>query len=503
MRRHIILAIAVLFIAAAPARAPAALEAEALRDSIIAGLEGKVGPLGAVPLTYDEVKVSPRGEGFRVEITALASVADGEGVWADIGDVSFNVEEEGEGLYRVGDFAGVDNVGLMAADGALFGRFAYRLERFEGVWSADLVGFLDADFLAHDFRFALVDASLKVSLDRLGGVNRASRAADGRYDIQGRGRAEKLRIEAAGKGALEVAEFEVETSTRGLDIAAYGRLTREWDVLRQRETPPSEAEMAAMLERMAESVELLPGGFAQRARITDLSASDPDGAPLFRLGELEWDAAASGFDQALAELRFGARHGGLDPAAAALADLGALRALVPTEADFVLAVERVPGQTLWRALLTAMAAGAMAESGSSGAAALPNPMILMSVLGPAFEQAGTRLRLPRLRFVSEALEIRAEGLAEVDPAAAMGYTASLDVSFYGLDTAIALLDGEIAAGNAEAQGGRMALGWLKTFAEPATDSEGRAMDRLALRLTADGELLLNGQPMGMPGMPQP
>lgn len=503
MRRPLLIAIALLFISVGSSPAPAALDAEALRQSIIDGLEGRAGPLNAIPITYDEVRVSPRGEGFRVEITALASVAEGEQAWADIGDVTFTVKEQGEALFHVSDFSGADDIGLMAADGALLGRLAYRLERLEGVWSADLAGFLDADLLAHDFRFALVDSSLKVSLDRLGGISRATRGADGRYDIQSRGRAEKLRIEAAGQGTLELADLQAETSTKGLDIEAYGQLTREWDSLRRRETPPSEAEMAAMLERMAESVELLPGGFAQRVEIKDLDATDPGGGSLFHLDELEWNAGASGFDQDLAELRLGAKHAGLDPSGAALAELGALTALVPTTADFVLAVERVPGKTLWRALLSAMAAGAMAEGGAGGGAGTPNPMILLGQLGPAFEQAGTRVRLPRLRYVSEALEIRAEGLAEVSPAAALGYTAALDVELYGLDRAIALLDAEIAAGNPEAQMGRMGLGWLKTFATPATNAEGRAMESLALRLTADGQITLNGQPMGMPGMPPP
>ena len=49
----------------------------------------------------------------------------------------------------------------------------------------------------------------------------------------------------------------------------------------------------------------------------------------------------------------------------------------------------------------------------------------------------------------------------------------------------------------------MALFWLKTMARRETDSEGRPVDRIAVELTADGQVLLNGQPMGLPMLPQP
>ena len=184
----------------------------------------------------------------------------------------------------------------------------------------------------------------------------------------------------------------------------------------------------------------------------------------------------------------------------------ALGKLLPTEAGFVLAAERIPGQTLWRVLLKVMALAVMEGSGSPddpGSSSGMIPLMLMGELGPAFAEARTLLRLPHLRFRSEILEAKAEGLAVVDFAAAMGFTGSFDLALFGLDETLGLMEAEAAAGNPEAQGGLMALGWLKSLALRETDADGRPVDRFALSLLADGQMLMNGQPLGLPPMGEP
>ncbi len=171
----------------------------------------------------------------------------------------------------------------------------------------------------------------------------------------------------------------------------------------------------------------------------------------------------------------------------------------------MITVERLPGRKLWRALFNAMALsarqGAAVQPGS-GAGDLAM-MLLLGDLSPAFGEAGTRIGLPHLRIVSEALEATAEGMAEVDPAAANGLTGTLDVALVGLDRTLELLQSRAGPETPDVQGALMALFWLKTMARRETDSEGRPVDRIAVELTADGQILLNGQPMGLPMLPQP
>ena len=504
MRRILtVLFVAALIVVARPPGA-AALTADELRQDIIAGLRARLGPLTAIPVSFDEVRVQPREPGFRVEITGLVSVPEGEDAWAEIGDLAFSVEEAGEGLYRVADLSGLDEVRLRGPDGEQIGLLAFRWERFVGTWSSAFAGFLEADLLLRDLRFAFADGSLFLSIAGLGGINRAEDTGDGRYDLNGQGRATGLRAEIPGQGTVEVREIEVETTTRGLDLDAYGALTREWDALNRREAPLDEAEIAAFLEKMAAQDGLLPSEFAERFALTDLLVSDAAGRRVFVVDRAEWDVAGSALDQPLAEARLGARHRGLALGEDA-AGMGVRRELVPGEAGFVITVERLPGRELWRALFNAMAVaarqGAAVQPGSgAGDMAL---MLLLGELGPAFGEAGTRIGLPHLRIVSEALEATAEGSAEVDPAAANGLTGALDVALVGLDRTLELLQSRAGPEAPDVQGALMALFWLKTMARRETDGEGRAVDRIAVELTAAGQVLLNGQPMGLPSLPQP
>ena len=504
MRRFLtVLFTAALIVAARPPEA-AALTADELREDIIAGLQAGRGALTAISLSFDEVRVQPREPGFRVEITGLVSVPEGEDPWADIGDVTFSVEEAGEGLYRVANLSGLDEVRLRGSDGEQIGLLAFRWERFGATWSSALVGFLEADLLIRDLRFALADGSFFLSLAVLGTINRAEDTGAGRYDLHGQGRATGLRIEVPGQGTFKVSKIEAESTTRGLNLDAYGELTREWDALNRREAPLGEAEIAAFLEKMAMRDELLPGGFAQRFALTDLLVSDDAGARVFVVDQIEWDAAGSALDQPLAETRLGAQHRGLTLGEDA-AGLGVWRELVPGEAGFVITAERVPGRKLWRTLFKAMALSARQGSAvqPGGGAADMAQMLLLGELGPAFGEAGTRIGLPHLRIVSEALEATAEGMAEVDPAAANGLTGTFDVALVGLDRTLELLQSRAGPEAPEVQGVLMALFWLKTMARRETDGEGRPVDRMTIELTADGQMLLNGQPMGLPMLPQP
>jgi hypothetical protein len=480
-----------------------ALEADQLRENIIAGLQGGQGPLAAVPFSFDEVRVRPDGPGFRVEITGLASIPDAGDPWADIGDLAFSVEETGEGLYRVDEVAGLEEVSLRDTGGTQVGLFAARWDRFTGTWSRALAGFLEADLLLGNLRFAPADGSALLSLDRLGSVNRALDAGGGRFDLDGQARATGLRAEMPGQGVFEVREIAVESVTRGVDLDAFGALTREWEALSQGREPPGEAEVAAFLERMAARESLLPSGFAQRFVLSNLSVSDVAGQHVFGIDQIEWDAAGSALNQPLAETRLGAQHRGL-VLGEGVNGVGVWRDLVPSEAGFVVAAERLPGNKLWKALFKAMAMAARQAPTVEPGSGFEDMalMLLLSELGPAFGEAGTRIRLPHLRIVSEALEASAEGLAEVDPAAVNGLTGTLDVALVGLDQTLALVQSQASPEDPNAQMALMALFWLKTVAQREADAEGRDVDRIAVQMSADGQILLNGQPMGMPMLPQ-
>jgi len=504
MRRNLFGFLTIFLAVALPSATAQAIDSKELREDIIAGLALFAGPSVAAPVSYDEVRVWPQGQGQRVEITGLASQGAELGYWADLGDIAFSVQETAPGQFRVTDLDAPASVPVYDAAGNRFALLAYQLERFEGVWVGALSNFLDLDLLVTDLRFGRTDGSVILSLERLGGVSRAQQSSDGRTNQQAKGRATGLHAEVPGEGALDVAEISGETSVTGMDLDAYAQLTQEYEALAAREGGASEADLAAFVQRMS-ALNVLPAGFAERFSISNVRATDAAGQTLFRLSEGEIDFAGSGLDQNAGELRFGLQHENLEMGETLRAETGPMSALVPRQFGLVAALERLPADRLWQSALQtltfALTQGGMQGQGSEAM----NQMLMFMMLGqalPALSEAGTQIKLPHFIVDSQAAAMSAKGAFDVNPASPQGITGGLDVAITGLDEVIALLEGEVNAGNQDAVGPLGMANWLKTLARRETDSESRVVDRYDLQLTADGRTLLNGQPFAAPVMPQ-
>ena len=485
---------------AAPLATAQAIETEQLREDLEAGLAQFAGP--GVGLVYEELRVWPQDGGHRVQILGLTGQGEETEHWADLGDVAFSVQEIELGQFRVFDLDLPSSASFYEA-GERVALLTYELTRFDGVWVGALSNFLDLDMLITDLRFAPTDGSMTLALERLGGVSRAERDAEGRIDQQTEGRATGLSVQAPGEGGLEIAEIEVETSVTGLDLAAYAQLNQEYEALAEREGPPSDADMAAFLQRLS-SLALLPGSLAERFAISDIEVTDEAGRTQFRLDRGELDLAGSGLNQAQADLHFGLRHEALDLGESLRAEAGAKTALVPNDLGLVASLERLPIGSLWNSALQTLAFAAM-----QGAQGAENPMMgqmilfmMMGQLLPAMTEAGTQLKLPHFRAESEAAAVTAEGAFDVNPASPLGMTGRLDAAITGLDRVIALLEPEANAGDEESLQALGMAAWLKGLGRRETDSTGQAVDRYVLELTADGRTLLNGQPFGGPGLPE-
>jgi len=492
-----------LFVLIAPLGAAQAIEAKQLREEIIAGIELFGGPSAAASLTYEEVRVWPQDQGHRVEIAGLTSRGREVGHWVDLGDVAFSVQELEAGHYRVYDLALPPSVPVYDGEGNRFALLAYRLERFEGVWVGALSNFLELDLLATDLRFGLADGSFILGLQRLGGISRAQQSADGRTDQQGEGRATGLHIEMPGEGAFDIAEIEAETNITGMDIEAYGQLTREYEALASREGGPDEAELAAFIQRMS-GLNVLPGGFAERLAVSDVRATDTAGRVQFKVDWAELNLGASGFDQPLAEVRFGVRHQDLELGESLRAQAGSMGQLVPRNLALVGSLERLPADRLWQSMLRTLSFALMQSPQEGQNPAAMNQMLMFALMGevlPALTEAGTQLKLPHLMIESEAAAMTADGAFEVNPVSPQGVTGALNVAITGLDNVIALLETEVSAGNEDAFGPLGMANWLKTLAQRETNSESQVVDRFNLEITPDGRTLLNGQPFAAPMTP--
>ena len=504
MHRKLAGLLAVLLVIAVPLGGALALEAKKLREDIIAGLELFVGPMAAAPVAYEEVRVWPQDGSHRVEITGMTSRGGELGYWADLGDLAFSVEETKAGQYRVYDLAVPGSVPVYDADGNRFALLTYDLERFDGVWVVALSNFLELDLLVTDLRFGLADGTFTLAAERLGGISRAEQGADGRTDQRAKGRATALRAEIPGEGALEIAEIEVETGVTGMDLEAYAQLTQEYEALAAREGGPSETDLAAFIQRMS-GLNVLPGSFAERFAVSGVRATDAAGQTQFRLDRGELDFAASGFDQALAEVRFGLKHENLEMGESLRAEVGPMGALAPRNMGLVAALERLPADRIWQSLLRTLSFMLMQGGREGQDPAAMNQIMMFMLMGevlPALTEAGTQLKLPHFLVESEVASMTAEGAFDVNPTSPQGVTGAMDVAVTGLDDVIALLEAEVIAGNQDAFGGLAMANWMRSLARRETDGESRAVDHYSIRLAADGQMLLNGQPFAAPIMPR-
>lgn len=504
MHRKLAGLLAVLLVIAVPLGGALALEAKKLREDIIAGLELFVGPMAAAPVAYEEVRVWPQDGSHRVEITGVTSRGGELGYWADLGDLAFSVEETKAGQYRVYDLAVPGSVPVYDADGNRFALLTYDLERFDGVWVVALSNFLELDLLVTDLRFGLADGTFTLAAERLGGISRAEQGADGRTDQRAKGRATALRAEIPGEGALEIAEIEVETDVTGMDLEAYAQLTQEYEALAAREGGPSETDLAAFIQRMS-GLNVLPGSFAERFAVSGVRATDAAGQTQFRLDRGELDFAASGFDQALAEVRFGLKHENLEMGESLRAEVGPMGALAPRNMGLVAALERLPADRIWQSLLRTLSFMLMQGGREGQDPAAMNQIMMFMLMGevlPALTEAGTQLKLPHFLVESEVASMTAEGAFDVNPTSPQGVTGAMDVAVTGLDDVIALLEAEVIAGNQDAFGALAMANWMRSLARRETDGESRAVDHYSIRLAADGQMLLNGQPFAAPIMPR-
>ncbi len=484
--------------AAAPA---VALDPEALRRDLIEGLEHGLSVYARQGIEYGEIKTTARGEAVRVEITGLAMPLPDFGGRAELGDVAFTVAGAGEGQYRVSDVRAPAQITIVAHDGSQVALANYRLEHLTGVWSSLLVSFLDLDLAVGDLEILVPEGNFAAQLKRLAVRNRYTPGAEGLTDQTSTMRAQGLRALLPAQGTFQIEEIQGESVIEGMDMAAYRTLAEELRALDGGASgagaPPDRAVLAKLIEHLRD-INIFPRRAVERVEVRGITLADQANNPVFRLEEIEIDSTGEDLNGPLAAGSMGMRYGGLR-----IEEPGPAQALVPTDAGFILSVERVPMRSLWQVMLTSLALAAAAPEPNPNADALGEAM--GAEMMDAVTQAGTRFLLDRLHTESPSGQITGKGLFEMDAATPLGVKGGLELTITGLDRMIAIATqaaGNGAEGQLGAAGGVMFLMMLKGMARREAGANGAPVDRFDIRLSPDGQFLVNGQPMGMLSGPQ-
>jgi hypothetical protein len=513
MQRLIFTVFLVLGLATAGAPTARALDPDTLRQDLIEALKGGLSGYASESFSFTEIRTTAQGEAVRVEILALALPLPDLGSRLELGDLAFTVADADAGAeaeaeagghrYRVSE---VTAAGEAAGEAALVDDAGknvalvnYRLERLAGVWSAGLRNFLDLDMVLTDFEIVLPEEKLALGIAKVTAVSQSSTRADGLTDLAGEMRAVGLRAISPDFGTLQIAELYADFESHGQDLAGVRAFTEALQRLNEGDTPPDRSALAAMVEDLAE-IDILPQGFVERFRLTDLTYLDSAQKPQFHIDQAEVDIVAGELHLPLGYGNLGTRVTGISaetpdgsPGAEAA---GSLQALVPENLGFIVSVERIPMRIMWQSMMRAMVLSATSGDRNSSNEVIGETM--GAEIKAAINEARTILRLDRLDVEAPAGRAIGEGVLQADASVPIGATGSLDLTITGLDRMISIAMSAAAAegGIPGGSGGVMVLMLLKSMARREAAPDGTAIDRFEIALTPAGEVLVNGAPLG-------
>ena len=510
MRRFPIAFCLALGLISAAAPTARALDPDALRQDIIAALDRGLTAYGAGSFLFTGVETVAQGAAVRVKITDLALPLPELGGRLEFGDLAFTLADAppaargdggaGDRRYRVSEVTTASRAAIVDDADDKIVLVNYGLERLSGVWSTALRSFLDFDMAVDRFEVVVPENNLGFAIDRFTAVNRTVTRGDGLTDMEGEARAAGLRAINPAVGTLRIGEILVDYRAHGQDLAGLQVLNQAIEEVGDRAAPPDRDRIAAILERL-EPIDILPQGFIERIKVTDLSYLDAAQQPRFHLDGMELDLAGGDLHLALGYASLGLRmtgartvlpgDGGDDPAG------NPLQALTPENLGLIASVERFPVRAWWRSVLNGLVLSAAAGEQGADTEAIVEAM--GAELLAAVNEAGTVLRLDRLDVETPSGRVRAEGAFHLDPATAIGVRGRLDLTITGLDQMIAVATGAARSGQVApgVQGNMMFLMLLKGMAKRTPGPDGRPVDRLEIVVTPAGDVLLNGLPFSV------
>jgi hypothetical protein len=442
--------------------------------------------------SVDPVEGAPT---YLVTIKAMSFTPE-PGAKLSIGDVSYLLTPKDEKTFAVSDLKMPGEMPFSGPDGAT-GKLAMNVKSLSGLWSRDIKTFLKfdseiADIVATDSR----GGDIRIQSAKLNGDS--ADKGNGVFDMTGLVQLTGASaIEETG-GKLVLGEMKVDAKYGSVKIKEYLEAVGRIQALTAPQvaaaesggTPPAlspedQKTLSAQMMIVASSIK----DADWQLNLSNLAFEESGGAKPFSLAKLGFSASITGADADKSQLSLSASHSGL-AIDAPEANTPLARAVLPKEGSLKIKITDIPTKSLSQAISEqlpgAIGSGAPIETGL---------MQLGFVLQSVLAHSGAKITIEPSGWSGEVTRIEADGAFDVDANAIFGAVGTLNLALHGLDELLSL-----AQANPDLTESQQVLGMgqmLSAMAKRENGADGKPVDRFKIDIDQQGQMLINGKPMGM------
>ncbi len=448
-------------------------------------------------ISHSSLTVAPEEgtERFLVTIEGV-KVQTEPGGELTIGQVGYAVTPKDEKTFAISDLKLPAEMPFTGAAGAS-GKLALAVKSFDALWSREFKAFLKvnselSDIAATDSRGADIRVqSAKMTGDSVDKGN-------GVFDMTGGLVMTGASATETDGGKLTLGELKVDGKYDSVKLREYMSAVAKIQSLTSKQLaaaetgatpPPLSAEDQKLL---GEQMMIIAGsvtGASWQVALSDLGFVESGGQTPFRLAKFGLGATMSGLDGDKSTLALAISHEGL-AIDSPETNTPLARAVLPKQGNLSVKVTDVPTQALTKALAEglpgAIGGGAPIETGLMALG-----FSLQSVLG----NSGVKIVIEPSGWSGEVTKIDADGAFNADAASLFGAVGTLNLALQGLDELLALA--QASPDLPESQQVLGMGGMLSAMAQREAGADGKPVDRFKIDITQQGEMLINGKPMGM------
>ena len=413
-----------------------------------------------------------------------------------IGQVTYKVTPKDEKTFLVSDLKVPAEMPFTGPDGAT-GKLQVNVKSYEGLWSREIKTFLDfkseiADIVATESR----GGDVRVQSASLAG--KAEDKGGGLFDMTGTMVVKGASIAEGAGGKLSLGEMTVDGKYDSIKLQEYLAAVARIQALTASQVAAAESGAAAPAmspedqKQLGEQMMIVARsikGADWKLSLSDLGFAEAGGATPFHLAKFDLSGAMSGLDGDKAALSLAISHDGL-AIDAPETNTPMAKAVLPRQGKLSVKITEVPTQALSQAIAEGLP-GAI----GSGQPVETGLMTLGFSLQSVLASSGVKIAIEPSGWSGDVTKIDAEGAFNVDAAAIFGVIGTLNVALHGLDDLLAMAQADPASPESQQVIGMGAM--LQSMANRGQGQDGKPVDQFRIDLTQQGEMLINGKPMGM------